>query len=59
MSSMVHEVGVVSAPARVAVAEVSEGLRFARFCTLDELPGLVFGVMTVAYIIISLGGLIL
>ena len=58
MDSMVEQTGVVSTPATLTEAEVSEGLRIARYCTLEELPGLVFGVMTVAYIIISLGSLI-
>ena len=59
MDSMAGEIGVVSTPAIATVAEVSEGLRIARNCTLEELPGLVFGVMTVAYIITSLVSLIL
>ena len=37
--------------------EVSDGMRIARYCTLEELPGLVFGVMTVGYIVLSLTGL--
>jgi hypothetical protein len=37
--------------------EVSDATRMARNSTLEELPGLVFGVMTVAYIIMSLAGL--
>ncbi len=34
--------------------EVSEGMRITRYCSLEELPGLVFGIMTVAYIVLSL-----
>jgi hypothetical protein len=44
----------------VAVVEeiqVSDGLRIARYCMLDELPGLIFGVMTVGYIVLSFVGL--
>ena len=37
--------------------EVSDAMRIARYCTLEELPGLVFGVMTVGYIVLSLSGL--
>lgn len=39
-------------------AEVSEGLRIARYCALEELPGLIFGVLTIAYIGLSLAGLV-
>ena len=59
MSSMVDEVRVLSAPAGATVTEVSEGLRIARYCMLDELPGLIFGVLTVAYIVFSMASLIL
>ena len=33
---------------------VSEGMRFAQYSLLDEIPGLIFGLLTVAYIVISL-----
>jgi hypothetical protein len=62
MDSIFDETGAVSTvttPATATETEVSEGLRIARYCTLEELPGLVFGVMTVAYIIFSLASLTL
>ena len=34
--------------------EVSEGTRFAQYSLLDEIPGLIFGLMTVVYIVSSL-----
>ena len=37
--------------------EASEGMRLARFCRLEEALGLIFSVMTVAYIVLSLFGL--
>ncbi|MBV8137151.1 MAG: hypothetical protein JO121_16205 [Deltaproteobacteria bacterium] len=37
---------------------VSEGMRFAQYSLLDEIPGLIFGLLTVAYIVISLWSLI-
>lgn len=43
-----------SPPASVAETEVSDARRMARYCTLEELPGLIFGVMTVGYIVLSL-----
>lgn len=33
------------------------GLRLARYCTLEEVVGLAFGVMTVLYIVTSLASL--
>ena len=34
--------------------QVTEATRFAQYTLLDELPGLVFGLMTVLYIVSSL-----
>ena len=59
MDSTINEQLVISTPATVEQAEVSEGLRVARYRALEELPGLVFGVMTVAYIVLSLAKLAL
>jgi hypothetical protein len=50
---------LIGNPIAVEKAEPHEGLRIARYCTLEELPALVFGVMTVAYIILSLAKLAL
>jgi len=36
---------------------VSEETRFAQYTLLDELPGLIFGLMTLAYIVSSLWSL--
>lgn len=44
-------------PTAVEETEVSDAMRIARYCSLEELPGLVFGVMTVGYIVLSLTGL--
>jgi hypothetical protein len=38
--------------------QVSEGTRFAQNFLLDEIPGLIFGLLTVAYIVTSLWSLI-
>jgi len=38
--------------------QASEALRFAQYLLLDEIPGLIFGLMTVAYIVTSLWSLI-
>lgn len=44
-------------PVALEETEVSDAMRIARYCTLEELPGLIFGVMTVGYIVLSLTGL--
>ena len=44
-------------PVGVEETEVSDATRIARYSTLEELPGLIFGVMTVGYIVLSLAGL--
>ena len=59
MASTINEQLVISTPATVVQTELSEGLRIARYRTLEELPGLVFGVMTVAYIVMSFAKLAL
>jgi len=41
-------------PTAIEETEVSEAMRIARYCSLEELPGLVFGSMTVAYFVLSL-----
>jgi hypothetical protein len=37
--------------------QLSEAMRFAQYTLLDEIPGLIFGLMTVAYIVSSLWSL--
>jgi hypothetical protein len=37
--------------------QVSDATRFAQYALLDEIPGLIFGLMTVAYIVSSLWSL--
>ncbi len=61
MVSTLNEARAISTSVAVEQTEVStdvaEGLRLARFCALEESVGLVFGVMTVTYIVLSQGGL--
>jgi len=38
--------------------QVSEATRFAQYSLLDEIPGLIFGLMTVVYIVSSLCSLV-
>jgi hypothetical protein len=59
MASTIDEQLVISTPTTVEQAEVTEGLRIARYRALEELPGLIFGVMTVVYIIMSFAKLAL
>lgn len=59
MAAIMSETRTIDTGPPVALKEheVSDGMRIARYCTLDELPGLIFGVMTVGYIVLSLAGL--
>ena len=60
MDSMFNEAGAISTPVTVEqteVSEVSDGMRIARYSMMDELPGLIFGILTVSYIVLSLTGL--
>lgn len=55
----INEGLLIGNPVTVDNAEPQEGLRIARYYTLEELPALVFGVMTAAYIVLSLAKLAL
>ena len=37
--------------------EISQAIQFAQFTLLDEVPGLIFGLMTILYIVSSLWSL--
>jgi len=41
-----------------AVVETTEALRLAQYSSLNEMPGLVFGLITLAYIVSSLASLL-
>jgi len=52
-----NELGEISPLARAEQTVGSEGSRLARYFSLEEFVGLVFGVMTVLYIVVSLASL--
>jgi hypothetical protein len=54
MASTFNDARAINTSATADQTENSEGLRLARFCSLEEGLGLVFGVMTVAYVVLSL-----
>jgi len=54
---MVNDAQAISTPVTVEQTELSDGMRIARYSALDELPGLIFGILTVVYIVLSLTGL--
>jgi len=63
MANDLFDARVVSAP-QVTVEhteftsdDVTEGLRLAHYCALEEFVGLAFCVITVAYIVMSFAGL--
>ena len=57
MATTVNDARTIGVVATVEQTEVSDGLRLARYCILDEMSGLVFGVLTVTWIFLSLAGL--
>ena len=56
MASMLNDAQAI-APTTVEQTELSEGTRFAGYCALEEALGLVFAVVTMAFILMSLIGL--
>jgi hypothetical protein len=54
MASTLNNARAFDTSATADQSETSEGTRLARFCSLEEGLGLVFGVMTVAYVVLSL-----
>ena len=59
MATTVNNARAVRAVATVEKTAVSDGMRLARYCTLDEMPGLVFAVLTVLWMVLSVTGLAL
>jgi len=57
MFPTLNETQAMNTAQTVEMTEMSHGVRFARYRTLEELPGLIFGLMTVAYIVLSLAQL--
>ena len=57
MATTINDARAIGTVATVEQTEVSDGMRLARYCMLDEMSGLVFGVLTVAWIVLSLIGL--
>ena len=57
MATTVNDARTIGAAATVEQTEVSDCLRLARYCILDEMSGLIFGVLTVTWIVLSLAGL--
>jgi len=54
MASTINDTRAINTSGAASQIEASEGMRLARFCRLKEALGLIFGVMTVAYIVLSL-----
>ena len=59
MASTLNDTRVISPTATVEQTEASESLRNARFSALEEIVGLIFGVMTAGWIVMSLANLAL
>jgi hypothetical protein len=43
-----------ASPIAAEQTKVTDATQIARYCMLEELPGLIFGVLTVGYIVMSL-----
>ncbi|HXW21476.1 MAG TPA: hypothetical protein VEK14_01045 [Rhodomicrobium sp.] len=54
MGAVSSEVGLVGIDQAARQADNAEGLRYARSCFLDELPGAAFGIITLGYLVMSL-----
>ena len=54
MASTLNDAQAIGTQMTAAPAEVSDGMQLARYCGLDELPGLIYGIMTIGYIVLSL-----
>ena len=48
MATTINDARAIGTVATVEQTEVSDGMRLARYCILDEMSGLIFGVLTVA-----------
>lgn len=61
MAATIDQTRAIDALAPVAAdeTEVSDARRIARYCALEELPGLILGGVTAVYIVSSLAGLVL
>jgi hypothetical protein len=58
MALTLEQTEVVRARESVDRAEVQGATRLALYCALEELPGLIFGILTVSYVVMSLAGLV-
>ena len=58
MALILEQTEVVHARESVDQAQVREAIRLARYCALEELPGLIFGILTISYIVLSLTSLV-
>jgi hypothetical protein len=59
MATAVSDARAIDTVAMVQKTEVSDGMRLARYCTLDEMSGLAYAVLTLTWIVLSLTGLAL
>jgi hypothetical protein len=59
MDAIINETRAIDGAPLIAVeeTEVSDAMRIARYCALEELLGFTFGVLTVGYIVLSLASL--
>jgi hypothetical protein len=58
MTLILEQTDVVRTRESLGLAEVQGATRLARYSALEELPGLIFGILTVSYIVLSLTSLV-
>ncbi len=58
MNATINEAGISGIGRVVEATPSSEGTRLAQYNMLNEMPGVIFGVITVAYIVSSLFALV-
>ena len=54
MNATTNQARIAGLNAPIELAFVSDAARIANYATLSEIPGLLFGVVTLAYIVTSL-----
>jgi len=58
MNATINEAGINQIRRTIEAIETSDGTRIAQYNMLNEMPGVIFGVITVAYIVSSLLALV-
>jgi hypothetical protein len=58
MNATINEAGINRIGQTIEATQTSDGTRIAQYNMLNEMPGVIFGVITVAYIVSSILALV-